>query len=113
MKAIPASLTRLLDPDRVFNAEVHAAGAINRFARLACRQDRQGTIPLRGQNENDVHIFASGEDAEAIDRRGAKLDCHLLCSVGHLIANGPQLKTIGEHPQGRSMTLMPEITQPD
>ena len=113
MKAIPASSTRSLDPCRVFHAEIHAAGAIDRLARLAGSQDRQGAIPLRGQNKNDVHIFASGEHAEAIDRRGAKLDRHLMCSMRHLIANGPQFKPIGEHPQGRSMALMPEITQPD
>ena len=103
----------VFDPCRVVHAEIHAAGTIDRLARLARSQDRQGAIPLRGQNKNDVHVFASGEHAETVDRRGAELGRHLVGSMRHLIANGPQLEPIGEHPQGRSMAMMPEITQPD
>ena len=113
MKAIPASSTRSLIRAASSTLEIHAAGAIDRLAGLAGRQDRQGAIPLRGQNKNDVHIFALGEHAETIDRRGAKLDRHLVGSMRHLIANGPQFKPIGKHPQGRSMAMMPEITQPN
>jgi hypothetical protein len=68
---------------------------------------------LRSQNENDVHIFTAGEDAETIDRRGPEFDSGLMCSMRHLIANGSQLIPVGEHSQGRSMALMPEITQPN
>ena len=103
----------VLDPGRVFHAQVHAAGAIDRLARLAGSQDGQGTIPLGGRDKDDVHVFAPGKHAEAIDRRGAELDRHLMRSMRHLIANRSQLEPIGEHPQGWSMAMMPEITQPN
>ena len=111
------SHTRLFHPvfdaDRVFYAEIHSARTIDRLASLTSRQDRQGAVPLVGQNKNGVHVFATGEYAETIDRRGAELIRHQVSAIRHLVANGPQFEPVGEHPQGRSMTLLPEITQPD
>jgi hypothetical protein len=36
----------------------------------------------------------------------------MLSAVSYLIANCPKLETVGEHPQGWGVPLVPVITQP-
>ena len=103
----------VLDPCRVFDAQVHAARAVDGLPGLTSGQNRQGAIPLVGQDENGVDVLAAGEHAEAVDGRGAELAGHQVGAIRHLIENGPQLEPIREHPQGRSVAVLPEITQPD
>ena len=112
MKAIPASSTRCLTAPPL-PGQVHAGGAVDGLAGVAGRQDRQGPIPLRGEDQHGVHVFALGQGAEAVDGRGAELGGRLLGPMRHLVADRPHLEPIGQHPQGRGVPLMPDLAQAD
>ena len=78
MKAIPASSTRSRIRAASSTLRSMPLAVIDRLARLAGSQDRQGPVPLRSQNQNHVNVFAPRKHTEAVDRRGPKLDRHLM-----------------------------------
>ena len=54
-----------------------------------------------------------GQGVIAVDGGGIELGCRLLGPMPHLIADRPNLKSIGQHAQRGGVTLLPHLAQAD
>ncbi len=82
-----AGLSRVID--------VEGCAAIDALAMIAGGENGEGSVPLGGEDHNDVDIVAAGECAEAIHLLGREISSGLLGEVGDLTADGANLEAVG------------------
>ena len=111
MKAMPASLDMLFDMLGFLGVKSRPAGTVDRLARIARGQDRQGPYHC-----GDKMSTASMSSRRVRSRKPSTAERRtlrgLFGAMADLIADGPNLETIGQPAKSGAITLIPASPSP-
>jgi hypothetical protein len=106
------ALANLLD---FLRGELERAGPIDILASLASSENRQRAIPLCAQHQDGIDIATRNQGPKAVDGLSPEFAGGHLGPMGHLLANGADLESVGEGAQGQPMPgfpVSPQSNQP-
>ena len=112
MKAMPDSSTRFFSRRASSASKLRRDSAVDGLARVAGGQDRQRAVPLFGQHQDRVDVFAAAR-ARKPSTCGAEFAGGLFRPMGHLVADRPHLEPVSQSSQGRPMPGFPSLSQPN
>jgi hypothetical protein len=90
--------------------DIEGGSAVNAFAIVACGKDGERSIPLRREDQNDIHVVATAYGPKSGDFGCVEIAGRLLGQMRNLAADRPDFKPVGKSPQGGAVSTFPGFT---
>jgi len=93
--------------------DIEGRPAVDRFAVLAGRQNRQRAVPLRRENQHRIDIGPGTESPKTVHGLHMKVASRLIRQVGHFTADAADLEPVGKGSKRRAVAIFPGFTETD